>query len=102
MSEKWIEKVLEVKRISERIMLLRVIAGKAVINIASVYAPQSGLPREEEEFYISLGKVLLSVDPREQLFVCGDMNGHVEMEADGFEGIHEGHGFRNRNVVIRG
>ena len=58
-----------------------------------------GKPREEkEELYISLGKVLLSVDQRERLLVCGDMNGHVGMEADGFEGIHGGHGFGNRNV----
>ena len=78
-------------------MLLRVIAGKTVINIASVYAQQSGLPREEE-FYISLGKVLLSVDEREQLFVCGDMNRHVGREADGFEGIHGGRGLGDRNV----
>ena len=43
-AEKWIEKVIEVKRISERIMVLRlrVTVGKSVLNIVSVYAPQVG------------------------------------------------------------
>lgn len=98
-SDKWTEKVLEVKRISERIMLLRVIVGKSVINIVSVYAPQSGLAMEEkEEFYISLGRVLSLVDVKERLIICGDMNGHVGAETDGFEGVHGGHGFGSRNV----
>ena len=35
-AEKWIEKVIEVKRISERIIVLRVTVGKSVVNIVSV------------------------------------------------------------------
>ena len=98
-SERWIEKVLEVKRVNERLMLLKVIVGKSVINIVSVYAPQSGMAMEvKEEFYISLGKVLSSVEAKEQLIVCGDMNGHVGAQADGYEGVHGGYGFGSRNV----
>ena len=37
-----IEKVIEVKRLSERIMVLRVTVGKSVLNIVSVYAQQVG------------------------------------------------------------
>ena len=29
---------------------------------------------------------------------CGDMNGHVGAEVDGFEGVHGGYGFGRRNV----
>lgn len=98
-SESWIEKVMEVKRISERIMLLRVIVGKSVLNLVSAYAPQVGLSMEEkEEFYISLGKVLSSVEARERLIVCGDMNGHVGTVTDGFDDVHGGYGFGSRNV----
>ena len=98
-SESWVEKVLEVKRISERIMLLRVIVGKSVLNLVSVYAPQAGIPMEQkEEFYISLGKVLSSVEASDMLIVCGDMNGHVGTVTDGFEEVHGGYGFGNRNV----
>ena len=59
-AEKWIEKVIEVKRISERIMVLKVTVDKSVsVYIVSVYALQVGRSTEEkEEFYGVLGKVL--------------------------------------------
>jgi hypothetical protein len=33
----------------------------------------------------------------ETVFVCGDMNGHVGRDADGYHGIHGGHGYGQRN-----
>ena len=33
---------LEVKRVSERLMVVRVIVGRTVLNLISVYAPQAG------------------------------------------------------------
>src|SRR5271157_5364162 len=71
-AEKWIEKVIEVKRISERIVVLRVTVSKSVLNIVSVYAPQVGRSTEEkEEFYGVLGKVLSKISTNESLFVRG-------------------------------
>ena len=90
-AESWVEKVLEVKRVSERLMVVRVIIGKSVLNLVSVYAPQVGRAMEEkEEFFISLGKILSSIGAGEHLIVCGDMNGHVGTRTDGFEGVHGG------------
>ena len=67
-AEKWIEEVIAVKRISERIMVLRVTVGKSVLNIVSVYAPQAGRSSEEkEEFYGVLGKVLSEISTNESL-----------------------------------
>ena len=58
-AQKWIDKVIEVKRISERIMVLRVTVGKSVLNIVSLYAPHVDKSTEEkEEFYGVLGKSL--------------------------------------------
>jgi hypothetical protein len=95
----WIDKVIEVKRISERMMVLRVIVGKSVLNLVSVYAPQVGREmKEKEEFYASLGKIVLAIGDREHLAVCGDLNGHVGADVDGFEGVHGGYGFGSRNV----
>ena len=97
--EKWVDKVLEVKQISERIMVLRVRVGKLVLCLVSVYAPQVGRSMEEkEEFLTSLGEVLLAVDAKERLMVCGDMNGHVGTGKDGFEGVHGGYGYGVRNT----
>ena len=69
---------LDVKRWSERIMVLRVVVGRSVVNLVSVYAPQSGRGKEEkEEFFTVLGKILSDIDAGERLLICGDMNGHV-------------------------
>jgi hypothetical protein len=98
-AEKWIEKVLDVKRVSERLMVVRVIVGRSVLNLISVYALQSGLSmREKEELLAVLGEVVSGIDSGERLLICGDLNGHVGSKIDGFETVHGGFGFGERNV----
>ena len=47
---------------------------------------------------IVLEKILSDIDAGERLLLfCGDMNGHVGAEVDGFEGVHGGYGFVRRN-----
>ena len=43
LAEKWIQKVIHVNRINDRLMLLKVFVGKRVVTIISTYAPQQGL-----------------------------------------------------------
>jgi len=50
-AKRWIEKVIEVRRFSERVMLVRVLVGKQVINILSAYAPQPGRAMEDKEIF---------------------------------------------------
>ena len=96
-ADRWIEKVLDVKRVSER--FVRVIVGRSVLNLISVYAPQVGWSREvKEEFLAMLGEVVSGIDSSEKLLICGDLNGHVGSEIDGFEGVHGGFGFGKRNM----
>ena len=47
-----------------------------------------------------LGKVMLEIREEENLMVMldGDLNGNVGEEIDGFDGVHEGKGYGNRNV----
>jgi hypothetical protein len=54
--------------------------------------------KEKEEFLISLREVLSAVNVEERVVVCGDMNGHVGAEKDGFGGIHGGYGYGTRNT----
>jgi hypothetical protein len=98
-AKSWIEHVIEVKRINQRMMVLRIRIGKSVLNLVSVYAPQVGRAmNEKEEFFIQLGAVLSAIKEDECLIVCGDMNGHVGKEVDGFDKVHGGHGFGSRNL----
>ena len=45
--------------------VLRVVVGRSVVNLVSVYAPQTGRGKEEkEEFFTVLGKILSDIDAR--------------------------------------
>jgi hypothetical protein len=99
-AEKWVDCVLEVKRVNDRIIVVRVNVGIWVLNLVSVYAPQVGRPMvEKENFYMVLGKTLTDLGGRngEIAVICGDFNGHVGERIEGYEGIHGGKGFGKRN-----
>ena len=59
-AEQYIDKVVEVRRVSDRVIILKVLLGKTVQNVISAYAPQAGRPNEEkEEFWVCwLGQCL--------------------------------------------
>ena len=62
-AERWVDKVKDVVRVSERIIVIKLIVGMTVVNIVSVYAPQVGRkPVEKEEFYCCLNKVLCGIN----------------------------------------
>ena len=56
-AERWVNEVVEVKRICERMVVIKLWIDKGLVNIFSVYAPQAGRSLEEkEQFYVMLGK----------------------------------------------
>ena len=66
---------------------MRLLLGKLILNIKSVYAPQTGRTTEEKnEFYTKLIADIAKVPISEMLIVSGDLNGHVGTKSDGFEG----------------
>ena len=50
-----------------------------------------------EEFLAMLGEVVLGIDSSE---ICGDLNGHVGFDIDGFEGVHGSFGLGKQNVEV--
>ena len=48
---KWIEKVFEVKRVSDRIILVKIIVGQRVLCLLSVYASQCGLSDSVKDLF---------------------------------------------------
>nr|GEV75977.1 hypothetical protein [Tanacetum cinerariifolium] len=65
------DKVVQVFKISDRIMLVRLVIEEESINVISAYAPQ--------------------------LIIAGDLNGHIGANADGFSSVHGGFGYGVRN-----
>jgi len=98
-AEKWVENVIEVKKLSERIMLIRVSIGMNILNVISGYAPQVGRAIvDKEEFLLALSKVVDGIGQEELVVIEGDTNGQLGALATGYEGVHEGKGYGERNT----
>ena len=98
LAEKWVEKVLDIKRVSDRIMIIKLIIGRTIVTILSVYAPQVGLEdKTKDAFYDDMLRVISKVSDQEILIPCGDWNGHIGKVSAGYDGVHGGHGFGERN-----
>ena len=90
LAEKWVDKVYDIKRVSDRIMLIKLLVGEVVLMVLSVYAPQTGLEESTKDaFYDSLQTVISELPDKEIVIPCGDWNGHVGREAAGYEGFME-------------
>ena len=51
-AEKWIDKVIDVKRVNDHIIVVKFLIGKRIVTTVSVYTPQCGLSKEEKDkFY---------------------------------------------------
>ena len=99
LAEKWVDKVFDVLRISDRIILIRLVIGKVVFTFLSVYAPQAGLQEaEKDQFYDQLQSVMARIPASEVLIPLGDWNGHVGADSNGFKEVHHGKVFSVWNV----
>src|SRR3989454_5910736 len=97
-SPEWESNIVNMTRVSARIMMIQFTVGKSVLKVIACYAPQQGLEMPEKvEFYDSLDSVISGVGDEEMVILCGDFNCHVGEHADGFEGVHGGKGFGKRN-----
>ena len=98
LAEKWWDKTFEVQPVSDRIMGIRMVVGKVVSSFICVYAPQVGLSKQtKDHFYEKLISTAAKVPASEQLFICGDWNGHIGTDRAGYEEIHGGHAVGRRN-----
>ena len=99
LAEEWWEKVFEVVRVSDRIILIRLTIGKTVFVFVCVYAPQANLSEfEKDRFYQMLQCTVAKIPATEQLFVCGDWNGHIGSQSTVFEEVHGGQAIGKRNT----
>ncbi|XP_065866604.1 uncharacterized protein, partial [Euphorbia lathyris] len=94
----YIDDVVAVSRKSDRIMSVKLVIGDEVVNVISAYAPQIGLDVSiRQAFWEDLEKVVQQVPNDEKMVLGGDLNGHVGSRRDGFESVHGGYGFGDKN-----
>uniref|UniRef100_UPI00358E0C29 craniofacial development protein 2-like n=1 Tax=Myxine glutinosa TaxID=7769 RepID=UPI00358E0C29 len=97
-SEEFVDSVVSVTRVSDRLMMVKIMIGKLLVNVISGYAPQVGRSDEEKDkFWCAIEKLMENVKDEEVVVVGGDLNGHVGRSMDGFEGVHGGYGYGVRN-----
>ncbi|XP_019255079.1 PREDICTED: craniofacial development protein 2-like [Nicotiana attenuata] len=81
----------------------RSVGGKNEVGILvdrdlSAYAPQVGLVQEvKKQFWEDLDEMVRSIPHTEKLFIGGDFNGHIGASARGYDGVHGGLDFGDRN-----
>ena len=98
-ANKWVDKVVEVNRVNEHMMAVKLIVGKRLMNIISAYAPQIGRSEEEKDvFWDKMMDLTTAIPEDEAVILGGDLNGHVGDSVDGYDGVHGGFGFGKRNL----
>ena len=76
--EELAESVLEVKRVSDRLMAMKLGVKGPILNIVSAYAPQVNNSMEEKnDFWEDLNGLIESVSKEERIVLDADLNGHV-------------------------
>ena len=78
LTEELAESVLEVKRVSDRLMAMKLEVKGSILNIVSAYAPQVNYSTEEKnDFWEDLDGLIESISKEERIVLGADLNGHV-------------------------
>ena len=81
MREELAEGVLEVKRVSDRLMAMQLEVKGSILNRVSAYAPQVNNSMEEKnDFWEDLDGLIESISKEERIVLGADLNGHVGEE----------------------
>ncbi|ESN93950.1 hypothetical protein HELRODRAFT_180359 [Helobdella robusta] len=82
--EELVEKVLEVRRRSNGVIVVVMVFGKVIVRVKSGYAPQQSRKEEEKNrFYDDVSDEIGQAGLDEFVVLLGDLNGHVGADADG-------------------
>ncbi|XP_019246412.1 PREDICTED: uncharacterized protein LOC109226063 [Nicotiana attenuata] len=92
------ESVVEIRRVNDRLIMIKLVVGECTLNVISAYASHAGLDEEVKRcFWEGLDEIVRQVSPAKKLFIGGDFNSHIGSTALGYGEVHGGFGFGERN-----
>ncbi|XP_009629835.2 uncharacterized protein [Nicotiana tomentosiformis] len=78
------ELVVEVMRVNDKLMTIKLVVGGFTLNIISAYAPQEGLDEESKRrFWEDLDEMVCGIPHTEKLLIGGDFNSHIGATSNG-------------------
>ena len=96
--EELAKSILEMKRVSDRLMAIKLEVKGSILNIVRACAPQVNNSMEEKnDFWEDLGGLIESVSKEERIVLGADLNGHVGEGNIGDEEIMGRYGAGTRN-----
>ena len=99
LKEDYVKRVLEVRRVSDRVMSVKLEIEGVMMNVISAYAPHMGCEMEyKEDFWSELDEVVESVSKDERVVIGADFNGHVGEGNKEDEEVMGRYGLNKRNA----
>ena len=93
-----VDRAVELWRVTDRIICLKMELDGVMLNVISAYALQVGCICEEKEaFWLDLDETVEKIPKNERIVVGADLNGHVGEGNNGDEECMSRHGLRKRN-----
>ena len=100
--KQWKKDVVDVKRVGDRIISIKLVVEGGAFHVISAYAPQVGSDEQYKiRFWEDLESLVQGIPLGDKIFLGGDLNGHVGREVTGYGSIHRGHGFGVINEIGR-
>ncbi|XP_070036877.1 uncharacterized protein [Nicotiana tomentosiformis] len=79
-------------------MTIKIVVGGRNIHIISAYAPQASLGEEvKRHFWENLDEFVRGIPHFDKLYIGGDFNGHIGASIGGYNEVHGGFSFGDRN-----
>ena len=94
LTKDWVDKVIDISWVSDRMIVIKLLVQGIIISIVSVYAPKYGLDdSQKDNFYDGPINFVRKLGKKEVVVIAGDLNDHVASKAEDFEDQREGYGW---------